>query len=115
MGGGTIDSKNNLNFKMGATLSSTLGGAGSPVSAAVGLLGRLTGGASGCKGGVTVPFLIQGTTSDPRFIPDVGGLAAGMLKSQLGCSGSAASGATKGQNPAGAVQGITSLFGKKKK
>jgi AsmA protein len=112
-GDGTIDSKNNLDFKMAATLSNTLG-AGSPVSSAVGLLGKIAGGANGCKGGVTVPFLIQGTTSDPKFVPDVRGLAAGMLKSQAGCSGSSASGTTKGKNPSGILQGITGLFGKKK-
>jgi AsmA protein len=121
-GGGTVDSKNNLDFKMAATLTNALGAAGSPVSSATGMLGKLTGGGgaggtgSGCKQGTTVPFLIQGTTSDPKFVPDVGGLAAGMLKSQLGCAAGALPGA-KGQpgqapNP---VDTITGLFGKKKK
>jgi AsmA protein len=118
VGGGTVDSKNNLDFKMAATLTNALGAAGSPVSSAAGMLGKLTGGGSGggCKQGTTVPFLIQGTTSDPKFVPDVGGLAAGMLKSQLGCAAGAIPGA-KGQpgqtqNP---VDAITGLFGKKKK
>jgi hypothetical protein len=62
-----------------------------------------------------VPFLIQGTTSDPKFVPDVGGLAAGMLKSELGCAGGVASGAATGQKPADALSGIGGLFGKKKK
>jgi AsmA protein len=115
-GTGTIDSKNNLDFKMAATLANALGQAGSPVSDAAGILGKVTGGGSGgCKGGTTVPFLIQGTTSEPKFIPDVGGLAAGMLKSQLGCAAGGVSGA-KGangqtQNP---VSAITGLLGKKK-
>jgi AsmA protein len=118
VGGGTVDSKNNLDFKMAATLTNALGAAGSPVSSAAGMLGKLTGGGSGsgCKQGTTVPFLIQGTTSDPKFVPDVGGLAAGLLKSQLGCAAGAIPGA-KGQpgqtqNP---VDAITGLFGKKKK
>ena len=117
-GAGTIDSKNNLDFKMAATLTNALGTAASPVSGAAGMLGKLTGGSSGsnCKGGTTVPFLIQGTASDPKFVPDVGGLAAGMLKSQLGCAAGVIPGATgangQTQNP---VDAITGLFGKKKK
>lgn len=99
---------------MAATLTNAVGAAGSPVSGAVGMLGKVTGGGSGCKSGTTVPFMIQGTTSDPKFVPDVGDLAAGMLKSQLGCTGGVVSGATKGQSPADALSGITGLFGKKK-
>jgi hypothetical protein len=126
-GTGTIDSKNNLDFKMVATLASAAaapaGAASSPTSAAGGALGGLLtqvkGATGGCKGGgTTVPFLIHGTASDPKFIPDVGGLAAGLLKSQLGCAGSAASGATKslgpGQNPADAIGALGGLFKKKK-
>jgi hypothetical protein len=75
------------------------------------------GGGGNCKTGTTVPFQIQGTTADPKFIPDVGGLAAGMLKSQLGCAGGLLGGAGKGaeQTPADAVNALTGLFGKKKK
>jgi AsmA protein len=117
-GGGTIDPKNDLDFKMAATLTGALGAAGSPVSDAAGMLGKLSGGGSGsnCKGGTTIPFQIQGTTSDPKFIPDVGGLAAGMMKSQLGCAAGAVPG-TKGQSgqTQDAVSSITSMFGKKKK
>jgi len=107
-GAGTIDSKNALDFKMAATLTNALGSVASPVSGAAGLLGKVTGGTGGCKGGTTVPFLIQGTTSEPKFVPDVGGLAAGMLKSQLGCVGKAASGASvpTGNNPVGALGGL---------
>ena len=117
VGAGTIDSKNNLDFKMAATLTNALGAAGSPVSSAGGLLGKLTGGGGGCKSGTTVPFLIQGTTSDPKFVPDVGGLAAGILKSQLGCAAGLGSGAAKGagQTPADAINSLSGLFGKKKK
>jgi AsmA protein len=96
IGGGTIDSKNQLDFKMAATLTDVIGQAGSPVSDAGSLLGKLGGGGAGgggCKKGTTVPFQIKGTTSDPKFVPDVGGLAAGMLKSQLGCVGGFAKGA----------------------
>jgi AsmA protein len=108
VGGGTVDSKNNLDFKMAATLTNGLGAAGSPVSSASGALGKLTGGGSGgCKSGTTVPFQIRGTTSDPKFVPDVGGMAAGILKSQLGCAGNAAQkpGAVSG-NAASALGGL---------
>jgi len=115
-GAGTIDSKNNLDFKMAATLTSALGAAGSPISSTAGLLGKATGGGGGgCKSGMTVPFQIQGTTSEPKFIPDVGGLAAGMLKSQLGCAGGLAAGGAKdaGKAPEDAVKSLGGLFKKK--
>ena len=116
-GAGTVDSKNNLDFKMAATLTNALGAAGSPVSSTAGLLGKaMGGGGGGCKSGTTVPFMIQGTTSEPKFVPDVGGLAAGMLKSQLGCAGGLAAGGAKGaeQSPANAVNALGGLFKKKK-
>jgi AsmA protein len=126
VGGGTINSKNALDFKMAATLTDVLGEAGSPVGSTGALVGKLGGGggSKNCKSQTTVPFQIQGTTSDPKFIPDVGGLAAGMLKSQLGCAagivpgGSGVPGipgAGAGQNPADAVQQLGGLLGKKKK
>ena len=118
-GAGTIDSKNNLDFKMAATISTALAAAGNPIGDAASLLGKLTGGggASGCKSGTTVPFMIQGTTAEPKFVPDVGGLAAGMLKSQLGCAGGLAAGGAKGtaKTPVDALSDLGSLFGKKKK
>jgi hypothetical protein len=92
-------------------MSSATSGVGS-------VLGAIGGGKGGnCKGGTTIPFLIQGTASDPKFVPDVGGLAAGMLKSQLGCAGGAVPniGNTGSQNPADAINALGGLFGKKKK
>jgi AsmA protein len=115
-GAGTVDSRNNLDFKMAATLTSALGDVASPVSSVGGMLGKATGGGGGgCKSGTTVPFQIQGTTADPKFIPDVGGLAAGMFKSQLGCAaGLGASGAKDaGKAPVDAVKGLGGLFKKK--
>jgi AsmA protein len=113
-GAGTVDSKNNLDFKMAATLTGTLGAVGSPVSDLGGLLGKGAGG-GGCKSGTTVPFQIQGTTADPKFIPDVGGLAAGMLKSQFGCAGGLGAAGAKdaGKAPADAVKSLGGLFKKK--
>jgi AsmA protein len=111
MGGGTIDSNNNLDFKMAAALatSSVVGKAASPVTAGASLLGKHGG---GCKS-TSVPFVIKGTTSDPKFAPDVGGLASSMLKSQLGCVAGAIPGGQLGMSrkPVNAVKG---LFGRKK-
>jgi len=65
-----------------------------------------------------VPFLIHGTASDPKSIPDVGGLATGLLKSQLGCAGTSAASSTKaltqGQNPADAISTLGGFFQKEK-
>jgi AsmA protein len=112
LGGGTIDAKNNLDFKMAVTLTNALGAVATPVSDAGSLLGKVTGGSAGngCKSGTTVPFLIQGTTSDPKFVPDVGGLAAGLLKSQLGCAGKMIPGlgqsGNSNSNPVGQLGGL---------
>jgi AsmA protein len=114
VGGGTINSKNALDFKMAATLTDALGAVGSPVGSTGAMLGKLAGGGSkNCKSQTTVPFQIQGTTADPKFVPDVGGLAAGMLKSQLGCVGGLVPGASGSkQNPAGQLQQLGGLFKK---
>jgi hypothetical protein len=128
-----VDSKNALDFKMLATLtkeaSSTAGSVGAAANNAAdalgGLLGSVTGsgsGAAGCSssgGGLKVPFQIQGSTSDPKFIPDVGGLAKDLFKSQFGCVGSRSSSGTtnaqgQGQTPADAINALSGLFKKKK-
>ena len=118
-GGGTLDSRNNLDFKMAATLTGGAIGAAGSAGAGVGALtGALGGGqASGCKGGTTIPFAIQGTASDPKFIPDVSGAAAGMVKGQLGCAGGSAANVGKlgAGAPADSINAIGGLLGKKKK
>lgn len=50
-----------------------------------------------------IPFLIEGTTSDPKFVPDVKGMAGSLVNSALGNKGA--------QNPLGGVSG---MFKKKK-
>jgi AsmA protein len=91
-GSGTVTPSNALNFKMTANLS---GGMVTGVTQMAGL---------GGKGG-SVPFFIQGTTSDPKFVPDVKGMAGGLLQGAM-------QGNTPGkQNP---LSGITGLFKKKK-
>ncbi|MFZ0734729.1 MAG: AsmA family protein [Candidatus Sulfotelmatobacter sp.] len=57
-------------------------------------------------GGLGVPFGITGTTSDPKFTPDVKGLATGLLQNALSGKGNAK------QNP---VSGVMGLFKKKQK
>jgi AsmA protein len=118
-GAGTLDAKNNLDFKMAATLTGgaigAMGSAGGGVGSLVGAMGGSKG--SDCKGGTTIPFQIEGTASDPKFVPDVGGVAANMLKSQMGCAGGSLAnvGKTGTQNPADAVNSLSGMFGKKKK
>lgn len=122
VGAGTLDAKNNMNFNMVATL---MHGVVGDLSAGGSQVAKLTGtsGSNACKdsGGTKVPFRIEGTTANPKFVPDTGGLAAGLLKSQLGCAGGAmngvnglTNGVTKG-NPADTINQLGGLFGKKKK
>lgn len=84
-GSGTISPQNALNYHMQAKPSGAMGG--------------ITTIASLGNKNATIPFFIQGTTSDPKFMPDV----KGMLNSQF-----------KGQNPSNIVQGLSGLLGKKK-
>ncbi len=77
-GAGTVSPSNELAFKLNAAI----GGMGS------------------------VPITVSGTTSDPKFFPDVKGMATGMLKGAL--NGKGIPGAA--QNP---VNSVTGLFKKK--
>ncbi|HWZ42078.1 MAG TPA: AsmA family protein [Candidatus Saccharimonadales bacterium] len=75
-GNGIISGANVLDFKMLLKPSNAAGG---------GLLGRLSGATSGgqSKG---IPFLIKGTTSNPSFLPALGGVGDA-LKSLQGSPG----------------------------
>ena len=99
-GGGTISSSNALNLKMLATLSAQSGVA----SALGGLTGRTM------SKNAKIPFMIQGTTADPKIVPDVSGMAAGMAQQQLGNVLGGDNQQTKGLGEA-----LGGLFGKKKK
>jgi AsmA protein len=46
-----------------------------------------------------IPFLIEGTTADPKFVPDMKGLASGMVNGALG-------GVKGAKNPLGGVSGM---------
>ena len=116
-GAGTVDAKNNLDFKMIATLTSgALCAVSSTTGAVGGILGRVSGGGGSSGGrGQQIPFMIQGTTADPKFVPDTKGIAVGMLKSQLGnLAGRGGSASGDQQNPASALSGLGGLFKKKK-
>ena len=76
-GDGTVSPANELAFKMKAQLA-----------------------------GLTVPFGVQGTTSDPKFTPDVKGMATGMLQNVLSNKGTT----NNQQNP---VNNVMGLFKKK--
>jgi len=110
-GNGTVSAAGQLNFKMVANLAGAAGALTSVAGAAgggiTGGLSSLTGGAGGSKGGNNgIPFIVQGTTSNPQVIPDVSGVAKNALKGSVpGAQGSPANAAT------GLVGG---LLGKKK-
>ena len=94
-GAGTISPGGDLNYKMAAKLS---GSVATGLSQIAGLQG----------GSGSIPFMIQGTTSNPKFVPDVKGLLGNQLKS--GIPG------IPGQNTQGGavVNSLSGLFGKKK-
>lgn len=73
-GNGSVSPSEALNYKMIAKLGSSPGGS-------AGGLGQLLGNAGAISGGI--PFLIQGTASNPTFVPDVKGMAAGKIKSMV--------------------------------
>jgi len=99
-GDGTVSPANALDYKMKASLNGT---AVSGASALAGLSGK----------GASIPFFIQGTASDPKFVPDVKGMLSSGLGKGLGKNlGSQVPG---GQNTQGVVNAIGGLFGKKKK
>jgi AsmA protein len=75
-GGGTVSPGNELAFKMNAAVA-----------------------------GMGIPFSVTGTTADPKFSPDVKGMATGLLKGAL-------KNGTGQQNPLG---GLSGLFKKKSK
>jgi AsmA protein len=113
VGGGTVDSKNEMNFNLVASVTAGIMG-----SASGGLSSIIGGGGSACKdGGMKVPLQVKGTTANPQFVPDVGGATASMLKSQLTCSGGALGGlAGKSGGTAGSVgNALGGLLGGKPK
>jgi hypothetical protein len=73
----------------------------------VNVVGGLTG--QRLAGNQQIPFTIQGTTSDPKFIPDVRGMAGSMAGSQVGNI----LGGAKSKGQSGGLGGaLGSVFGK---
>jgi AsmA protein len=94
-GTGTVSPDGGLNFKMMADLHA-------------GVVGGLTKVAGARTGQSGIAFAIEGTTSNPKFVPEVGGLATGLAKGAVG-------NLAKGQVPATNVaKGIGGIVGKKK-
>jgi AsmA protein len=96
LGNGTISPAGALNYKMTANL--TGGGVVSGISQLAGIGGGKSTG---------IPFFIQGTTSNPKFVPDVQGMLNSQFKGGLPN--------TKNPNVNSAVDALGGLFGKKKK
>ena len=94
-GDGVIGPKNDLNFKMHAQLQ-TQGNALGALTQAAGIGGK----------NADIPFHVTGTTSNPVFTPDLGGAVGGLLSGGTG---------QQKPNPAGLVDSLGGLFGKKKK
>ena len=96
-GAGSVSPAGDLAFKMLADLKG-------------GMMGGLTQVASmgNSKG---IPFSIDGTTSNPHFVPDMKGVATGVAQGILG----QVMGGKNGSPDNNPVNAITGLFGKKKK
>jgi AsmA protein len=71
-GGGTVSPTDQLAFNMNATV-----------------------------GGLGIPFAVEGTTSDPKFVPNVKGMAKGLLKGVLNGKGNQGQ-----QNPLSGLKGL---------
>ena len=96
-GAGTVSPGGDLNFKMVADLHGGMAGGLTQVAS--------LGGKSG------IPFAIGGTTSSPRFIPDVKGMVGGVAQGILG----GVVGGKAGSPANDTVNSVMGLFGKKKK
>ncbi|PYV87286.1 MAG: hypothetical protein DMG90_18630 [Acidobacteria bacterium] len=101
-GSGNISPAGALNYHLTANV------AGSAVSGLSQLAGMSGNGAS-------IPFFVQGTTSNPQFVPDVKGIVGSQLSNQLGnqLKGRLPQSNNPGANQA--IDALSGLFGKKKK
>jgi AsmA protein len=109
-GAGTVSAAGQLDFKLVAKLAGALGGISQVAGGAGGIASSLMGGgAKGNSSGGGIPFKVQGTTSNPQVIPDIGGAMGNMVKGSIPGVGNAG-------NPAGAASNaLGGLLGKKKK
>ena len=100
-GSGTVSPSGALNFAMTANLSGNVAGGVTQIAG--------IGGKGGGGGGTSIPFAVTGTTSDPKFTPDMKGVAGELAKNQLTKQLGGAAGKT---NPTTAVTGL--LGGRKR-
>lgn len=100
-GNGTVGSNYALDFKMLAKLNTSRG--------LVGGLSRISGVKTADE--VGIPFFIRGTTSDPKFVPDVKGAATGLLDSALSGKDAKSADRSQGESLGDTLRG---LFKKKK-
>ena len=109
-GAGTVSAAGQLDFKLVAKLAGALGGISQVAGGGGGIASSLMGGgAKGNSSGGGIPFKVQGTTSNPQVIPDIGGAMGNMVKGSIPGVGNAG-------NPAGAASNaLGGLLGKKKK
>ena len=96
-GYGTVSPADELAFKMVANLHGGVVGTG---------LSKVAATSSG-QGGI--PFAIEGTASNPKFVPEVGGVAAGLAKGEIN---NLAKGKVPGQGTV--TKGVGGLLGHKK-
>ncbi len=108
-GAGTMSPSGQLDFKMVAKLAGGVGAGITQVAGGAGKLGSVMGGGGKGNSNNGIPFKVQGTTSDPKIIPDVAGVAGGIVKGGVAGVGDA------GKAPGAAAGAIGGLFGKKKK
>ena len=99
-GSGTLSSNNALNFHLVAQLSSGGGVMGNTLGKTVSM--------------AKIPFAVQGTASQPKIIPDVGGAMGGMVSGVGGAlSGVAKNGVGKAGAPVQQLgKGMGGLLGK---
>lgn len=112
-GDANVSSDGKLDCKMVANLKGGAGGAIVQATSGFGLVGGGGKSSGGKSAGRGIPFRIEGTTSNPVFVPDVGGLATGVAKE--GAAGALET-ASAGKSMAGGATGaLGGLLGGKKK
>jgi AsmA protein len=102
-GNGVIGSNNSLDFKMLMKLSSSAGS----------MLGNLTSVSTALQN-KGIPFLIQGTTQNPKFLPAIGNEVKGLKETLLGAAQGSQNG-QQGQQKQDLKGVLGGILGKKKK
>ncbi len=104
-GSGVISPNNALDFNLVAKLSNTAASAAGGVTSLLGVSGKSID---------TLPFKVEGTTSKPVFVPNLGGMLAGGAAKGLGGLLGNKAGANQNQTNQPLQDALGGLFGKKK-